>query len=91
MGISIPIPDKKPINIALIAGSIYTDLVKRNQNVVAMFTTMVCQIDRLIKEYDQERDRLYAAGLGHGSRYKEELEEEKIKQLLPKEIGRAHV
>ena len=53
-GISIPIPDRKPTNIALIAGSTYTDLVKRKrkQNVVAMFTSMVYQIDRLIKEYD---------------------------------------
>ena len=44
-----------------------------------MFTTTVYQIDRLIKEYDQERDCLYAASLGHGSKHKEELEEEKIK------------
>ena len=37
------------------------------------------EIDRLIKEYDQERDRLYAASLGYGSGYKKESEEEKIK------------
>ena len=79
MGISIPIPDRKPTNIALIARSTYTNLVKRKQNVVAMFTTMVHQIDRLIKEYDQERDRLYAASLGHVSGREEESEEEKIK------------
>ena len=46
---------------------------------------MVYQIDRLIKEYDQERDHLYAASLGHSSGYKEESEEAKIKRLLPKE------
>ena len=51
-----------------------------------MFTIMVYQIDRLIKEYDQERDCLYAASLGHSSRrHKEESEEEKIKRLLQKE------
>ena len=49
-GISISIPDRKPVNIALIAGSTYTDLVKRKRNVVAMFTIMVYQIDRLIKD-----------------------------------------
>ena len=38
-GISIPIPEKR--NIALIAGSIYTNLVKRKRNVVAIFTTTV--------------------------------------------------
>ena len=69
----------------MIASSTYTNLVKRKQNVVAIFTTTVYQIDRLIKEYDRERDRLYAASLGHGSRYKEESEEDKIKWLLPKE------
>ena len=83
-GISIPIPDKKLTNIVLIAGSTYTNLVKRKRNVVAIFITTVYQIDRLIKEYDQERDRLYAASPGHGSRHKEESEEEKIKRLLPK-------
>ena len=52
-----------------------------------MFTTTVYQIDRLIKEYDQERDCSYAASLGHGSKHekKEESQEEKIKRLLPKE------
>ena len=50
-GISIPLDDPRP-NIAMIAGSIYTNLVKRKRNVVAMFTTTVYQIDRLIKEYD---------------------------------------
>ena len=61
-------------------------MVKRKRNVVAMFTTTVYQIDRLIKEYDQERDRLYAASqVGHVSGHEEESEEEKIKQLLPKE------
>ena len=80
IGISIPIPEK---NIAIIAGSTYTNLVKRKRNVMAMFTTMVYQIDRLIKKYDQERDRLYAASLEHEK--KEESEEEKIKRLLPKE------
>ena len=79
----------KPINITLIAGSTYTNLVKRKRNVVAMFTTMVYQIDRLVKEYDSKRDRLYAASLSsghnrHGEK-KEELKEEKIKWLLPKE------
>ena len=70
----------------MIAGSTYTNLVKRKRNVVAMFTTTVYQIDRLTKEYDQERDRLYAASLGHSNRHeKEESEEEKIKRLLPKE------
>ena len=49
--ISIPLPDPKP-NIAMVAGSTYTNLVKRKRNVVAMFTTTVYQIDRLIKEYD---------------------------------------
>ena len=85
-GISIPILDKKP-NIAMIAGSTYTNLVKRKQNVVAMFTIMVYQINRLIKEYDQERDRLYTTSLGYGSGHeiKEESEEEKIKRLLLKE------
>ena len=85
-GISIPIPNNKS-NIAVIAGSTYTNLVKKKRNVVAIFTTMVYQIDRLIKEYDQERDHLYAASLGHGSGHekKEESEEEKIKWLLPKE------
>ena len=39
-GISIPILDKKP-KIAMIAGSTYTNLVKRKRNVVAMFTTTV--------------------------------------------------
>ena len=68
--ISIPIPEK---NIAMIAGSTYTNLVKRKRNVVAMFTTTVYQIDRLIKEYDQERGCLYAASLGHEK--KEESEE----------------
>ena len=76
-------------NIAMIAGSTYTNLVKRKRNVVAMFTTTVYQIDRLMKEYDQERDRLYAASLAsrhdrHGEK-KGESEEEKIKRLLPKE------
>ena len=70
----------------MVAGSTYTNLVKRKRNVLAMFTTTVYQIDRLIKEYDHERDRLYAASLGHGSKRKEEeSEEEKIKRLLPKE------
>ena len=76
----------------MIASSTYTNLVKSKRNVVAMFTTTVYQIDRLIKEYDQERDCLYAASLGHGSgphgskhENKKESEEEKIKQLLPKE------
>ena len=82
-GISIPIPEKQKLHIAMIAGSTYTNLVKRKRNVVAMFTTTVYQIDRLIKEYDRERDRLYAASLG--SEKKEESEEEKIKRLLPKE------
>ena len=52
-----------------------------------MFTIIVYQIDRLIKEYNQERDHLYAATLGHGNRHerKKESEEEKIKRLLPKE------
>ena len=38
-------------------------------------------------KYDEERDHLYAASLGHGSKHekKKELEEEKIKRLLPKE------
>ena len=79
-GISIPILEK---NIAMIASSTYTNLVKRKRNIVAMFTTIVYQIDRLIMEYNQERDRLYAASLGHEK--KEESEEEKIKWLLPKE------
>ena len=69
----------------MIAGSTYTTLVKRQRNVVAILTTTVYQIDRLIKEYDQEKDRLYAASLGHGSGHKKESEEEKIKRLLPKE------
>ena len=71
----------------MIAGSIYTNLVKRKRNVVAIFTTMVYQIDRLIKEYNQERDRLYTASLRHsgGHEKKEESEEEKIKWLLLKE------
>ena len=76
----------------MIASSTYTNLVKRKRNVVAIFITMVYQINRLIKEYDQERDHLYAASLGHssglhGSKYekKEESEEEKIKRLLLKE------
>ena len=86
-GISIPLPDLRP-NIARIAGSTYTNLVKRKRIVVAMFTTTVYQIDRLIKEYDQERDQLYAASLGHSSGHdwhgskhekKEESQEEKIK------------
>ena len=85
MGISIPIPDRKPTNIALITESTYTNLVKRKRNIVAMFTTTVYQIDRLIKGYDQQRDHLYAASLGHISGHEEESEEEKIKQLLPKE------
>ena len=68
----------------MIAGSTYTNLVKSKRNVIAMFTTTVYQIDRLIKEYDQERDRLYAARLGYGEK-KEEAEEQKIKRLLPKE------
>ena len=67
----------------MIAGSTYTNLVKRKRNVVAMFTTTGYQIDRLIKEYDQERDHLYAISLGY--KKKEESEEEKIKWLLPKE------
>ena len=52
-----------------------------------MFTTTVYQIDRLIKEYDQEKDRLYATRLRHGSKHEkeEESEKEKIKRLLPKE------
>ena len=76
-------------NIAMIAGSIYTNLVKRKQNVMAMLTTIVYQIDRLIKEYDQEKDCLYAASLSSGhdrhGEQKEESEDEKIKRLLPKE------
>ena len=67
----------------MIAGSTYVNLVKRKRNDVAMFTTPVYQIDRLIKEYDQERDYLYAISLGHEK--KEDSEEEKIKWLLPKE------
>ena len=50
---------------------------------MAMFTTTVYQINRLIKEYDQERDCLYTTTIGHEK--KEELEEEKIKWLLPKQ------
>ena len=67
----------------MIASSTYTNLVKRKRNVVAMFTIMVYQIDRLIKEYNQERDPLYATSLRHEQ--KEESEEEKIKWLLLKE------
>ena len=76
-------------NIAMIARSTYTKLVKRKRNVVVMFTIMVYEIDRSIKEYDQERDHLYAASLGSGydrhGKKKEESEKEKIKWLLLKE------
>ena len=40
IGISIPILDKK-LKIAMIAGSIYTNLVKRERNEVAIFITIV--------------------------------------------------
>ncbi len=84
-GISIPIPEKQKLHIAMIAGSTYTRMVKRKRNVVAMFSTTVYQIDRLIQEYDRERDRLYAASLGHEKEKEELSEEEKIRKLLPKE------
>ena len=51
-----------------------------------MFSAMVYQIDYLLKEYDKERDHLYIASLSQLKREEENiLEEEKIKQLLPKE------
>ena len=70
----------------MIAGSKYTNLVKKKQNIVAMFLATVYQIDCLLKEYDKERDHVYIASLSHMKREEENIsEEEKIKQLLLKE------
>ena len=64
-GISIPIPEKQKLHIAIIAESTYTKMVKKNKNVEAIFSTTVYQIDHLLREYNRERDRLYAVSLGH--------------------------
>ena len=84
-GISIPILKKQKSHIAIIAGSTYTKMFKKKKHVVAMFSTMVYQIDHLIREYDKERDRLYTASLRYKMPEEELSEAEKIKKLLPKE------
>ena len=67
------------------ASSIYTNLVKKKWNVIAIFLAMVYQIDCLFKEYTKEKDYLYTASLSHIKREEEKiLEKEKIKQLLLK-------
>ena len=60
-------------------------MVKRQKNVVAMFLTMVYQIDGLIREYDRERDRLYTVSLGYKVSEEKLFEEEKIRKLLLEE------
>ena len=65
MGISIPIPEKQKLYITMIVGSTYTKMVKKRKNLVAMFSTTVYHIDYLIREYDRERDKLYAASFGY--------------------------
>ena len=45
--ISITIPEKQKLHIAIIAGSTYTKMVKEKKNVVGMLLSIVYQIDHL--------------------------------------------
>ena len=84
--ISIPLLEKQKLRIIIIAGSKYTNLVKIEQNVVAMVSATVYQIDHLLGKYDKDRACSYAASLGHIKREENKIsEEEKNKQLMPKE------
>ena len=83
--ISILIPKKQKLHIAMIAGSTYTKMVKKKKNIIAIFSTIVYQIDCLITKYDRERDKLYTASVKYKVLEGKLSEEEKIKKLLPKE------